>query len=108
MAGMVLLLLAIGFVGTLGHYGSLGHSPHLFAGLAVVDLVFLSAWSAIQISSARPWAPLGPYWYQCCAVCGVCNRFPNWVERCTEIFALEDLSLIGNSSRRFCGLDYGL
>jgi len=56
MAGLVLLLLVIGFVGTLGHYGSLGHSPHLFAGLAVVDLVFLSAWSAIQISPARPWA----------------------------------------------------
>lgn len=56
MLGLVLLLLAIGIVGTLGHYGSLGHSTHLPAGLAVVDLVFLSAWSATQISLKRPWA----------------------------------------------------
>ncbi len=53
---LVLLLLAIGIVGTLGHYGSLGHSSHLPAGLAVVELVFLSAWSAVQISPQRPWA----------------------------------------------------
>jgi Protein of unknown function (DUF4079) len=53
---LVLLLLAIGIVGTLGHYGSLGHSAHLPTGLAVVDLVFLSAWSAVQISPQRPWA----------------------------------------------------
>jgi hypothetical protein len=56
MAGLVLLLLAIGIVGTFGHYGSLGHSPHLIAGLIVVDLVFLSAWSATQISPTKPWA----------------------------------------------------
>ncbi|UBF26063.1 DUF4079 domain-containing protein [Kovacikia minuta CCNUW1] len=56
MAGLVLLLLGIGIVGTLGHYGSLGHSPHLMAGLLVVDLVFLSAWSATQISPTRTWA----------------------------------------------------
>jgi tryptophan-rich sensory protein len=56
MALLVLLLLAIGIVGTLGHYGNLGHSTHLPAGLAVVELVFLSAWSAVQISPDRPWA----------------------------------------------------
>lgn len=56
LAGLVLILLAIGIIGTLGHYGSLGHSIHLYAGLAVVDLVFLSAWSAVQIQPDRPWA----------------------------------------------------
>lgn len=56
MAGLVLLLLAIGIVGTLGHYGSLGHSWHLLAGFAVVDLVFVSIWSAVQIGPAAPWA----------------------------------------------------
>lgn len=56
MIGLVLLLLGIGIVGTLGHYGRLGHSLHLPAGLVVVDLVFLSAWSAVQISPERPWA----------------------------------------------------
>lgn len=56
MAFLVLLLLAIGVVGTLGHYGSLGHSSHLIAGLAVVYLVMLSAWSALQISPQRLWA----------------------------------------------------
>lgn len=56
MAGLVLLLLAIGLVGTLGHYGSLMHSGHFWAGFAVVDLVFLSAWSAVQIRPDRPWA----------------------------------------------------
>lgn len=53
---LVLLLLAIGIVGTIGHYGSLGHSTHLPAGVAVVELVFVSAWSAVQISPDRPWA----------------------------------------------------
>jgi hypothetical protein len=53
---LVLFLLGIGIVGTLGHFGSLGHSGHLWAGLAVVDLVMLSAWSAVQISPAKPWA----------------------------------------------------
>ncbi len=56
MAALVLLLLGIGIVGTLGHFGSLGHSWHLLAGLIVVSLVFLSAWSAVQIHPTRPWA----------------------------------------------------
>ena len=56
MALLVLLLLAIGLVGTLGHYGSLGHSTHLPIGIGVVELVMLSAWSAVQISPDRPWA----------------------------------------------------
>ncbi len=55
IALLVLLLLAIGVVGTLGHYGSLGHSGHLFSGITVVELVFLSAWSAVQIRT-QPWA----------------------------------------------------
>ncbi len=58
MVGLVLLLLAIGLVGTLGHYGSLGHSAHLPFGLAVVGLTLFSAWSAVQISPQRPWARL--------------------------------------------------
>ena len=56
MLGLVLLLLAIGLVGTWGHFGSLGHSIHLPVGLAVVDLVFLSVWSAVQIRLGRGWA----------------------------------------------------
>ncbi|WP_427161087.1 DUF4079 domain-containing protein [Aliinostoc sp. HNIBRCY26] len=56
MVSLVLLLLAIGIVGTLGHFGSLGHSSHLWAGLAVVGLVLISALSATQINSQRPWA----------------------------------------------------
>jgi hypothetical protein len=56
MVVLVLVLLAIGIVGTLGEYGSLGHSSHLAAGLVVVDLVFLSAWSAVQIKLQRSWA----------------------------------------------------
>lgn len=56
MVFLVLLLLAIGIVGTLGHYGSLGHSPHLWAGVATVHLALLSAWSAAQISPETPWA----------------------------------------------------
>lgn len=56
MTALVLLLLGIGVVGTLGHFGSLGHSWHLLAGLIVVSLVFLSVWSAIQISLMQPWA----------------------------------------------------
>jgi len=55
LVALVLLLLAIGIVGTLGHYGSLGHSPHLIAGLIVVALVFCSAGTASQISPERPW-----------------------------------------------------
>ncbi len=53
---LVLLLLAVGIVGTLGHFGSLGHSPHLFAGLTVVVLVLISAGSASQISGTQLWA----------------------------------------------------
>ena len=53
---LVLLLLAVGLMGTLGYYGSLGHSPHLAAGLTVVGLTLLSSWSALQISPQRRWA----------------------------------------------------
>lgn len=53
---LVLVLLGIGIIGTLGYYGSLGHSTHLPAGLSVVSLVLLSAWSATRISPKRPWA----------------------------------------------------
>ena len=56
MVMLVILLLIIGIVGTLGHYGSLIHSSHFGAGLLVVGLVVLSAWSATKISSQRPWA----------------------------------------------------
>lgn len=56
LVALVLLLLGIGIVGTVGHYGSLGHSPHLAAGLSVVVLVLVSAWSATQISLKKPWA----------------------------------------------------
>lgn len=56
MVALVLLLLAIGIVGTLGHFGTLGHSSHLPVGLAVVGLVLLSAGSATQISAKRAWA----------------------------------------------------
>ena len=53
---LVLLLLGIGLVGTVGHYGSLGHSTHLPAGLIVVALVTISFWSATQINPERSWA----------------------------------------------------
>jgi len=56
LVGLVLLLLSVGLVGTLGYYGSLGHSVHLLAGLVVVGLVLLSAVSASRISPKRPWA----------------------------------------------------
>lgn len=56
LVGLVLLLLGIGLVGTVGHYGSLGHSTHLPAGLLVVLLVLLSAWSATQIRAGKLWA----------------------------------------------------
>lgn len=56
LLGLVLLLLSIGIVGTLGYYGSLGHSPHLIAGLSTVALVSLSAFSGSQIGPKRPWA----------------------------------------------------
>jgi len=56
LVSLVLLLLGIGIVGTLGHYGNLGHSAHLPIGLAVSALTLLSAWSASRISVERPWA----------------------------------------------------
>ena len=56
MVLLVLLLLGIGIVGTLGHFGSLGHSQHLYAGLVVVGLVLVSAVSATQINPRRAWA----------------------------------------------------
>ncbi|MEP0872355.1 DUF4079 domain-containing protein [Trichocoleus desertorum AS-A10] len=56
LAFLVLFLLAIGLVGTVGHYGSLGHSTHLPAGLIVVALVAISFWSATQINPERGWA----------------------------------------------------
>lgn len=56
MVGLVVLLLAIGLVGTLGHYGNLGHSAHIIAGWSVVVLVLLSAVSATQINPQREWA----------------------------------------------------
>jgi len=51
---LVLFLMAIGLVGTWGHFGSLGHSWHLGAGLTVVALVVISALSASQITPDRP------------------------------------------------------
>lgn len=57
MVGLILLLLGIGIVGTIGHYGSLGHSSHLWAGITVVELAFLSAWSGVQIPH-QAWARL--------------------------------------------------
>lgn len=56
MVGLVLLLLTIGVIGTLGHYGSLNHSVHLPVGLAVVGLVLISAGSGISIDSHYSWA----------------------------------------------------
>jgi hypothetical protein len=54
LVSLVLLLLGIGIIGTLGHYGSLGHSNHLIAGLLVVILVLASATSAFLISRGLP------------------------------------------------------
>lgn len=56
MVFLVLLLLSIGIIGTLGEYGTLGHSVHLPAGLTVVMLILASAWSANRIHPTRPWA----------------------------------------------------
>lgn len=56
LVGLVVFLLAIGLVGTWGHFGSLGHSWHLGAGLSVVTLVIASAVSASQINPQRPLA----------------------------------------------------
>jgi hypothetical protein len=54
LVSLVLILLAIGLVGTLGHYGNLGHSPHLIAGLSVVFLVLVSAISGLNIQTRQP------------------------------------------------------
>ena len=56
MVTLVVILLSIGLIGTIGEHGSLGHSIHLPAGLLVVTLVALSAWSSTQIHPSRPWA----------------------------------------------------
>lgn len=53
---LVAILLSIGIVGTLGEYGTLGHSLHLPTGLIVVALVGLSAWSGSRIHPTRTWA----------------------------------------------------
>lgn len=53
---LLLVLLGIGIVGTLGHFGSLGHSIHLPLGLSVVALGIASAWSATRIGPQRTWA----------------------------------------------------
>lgn len=53
---LIMLLLGIGIIGTVGYYGSLGHSPHLWSGLFVVGLISLSAWSANQIDGSNDWA----------------------------------------------------
>ena len=55
LVGLVLLLLAIGVVGTLGEFGTLGQSVHLFAGLSVTALVLASAGSSLLIPH-WPWA----------------------------------------------------
>lgn len=55
LVGLVLLLLCVGIVGTLGHFGSLGHSVHLWAGGSVVLLVLSSATSSLLIGR-WPWA----------------------------------------------------
>jgi len=51
---LLLLLLGIGIVGTLGHFGNLGHSIHLPLGLSVVGLGIGSALSARRISPQNP------------------------------------------------------
>nr|WP_277874378.1 DUF4079 domain-containing protein [Leptolyngbya sp. FACHB-8] len=56
LLALVLGLLAIGIVGTLGEYGTLGHSAHLPIGLLVVGLTLLSAWSATRIGLGEPGA----------------------------------------------------
>lgn len=56
MTILVFILLLIGLIGTIGEHGSLGHSIHLPAGIIVVILVGLSAWSSTQIHPSRPWA----------------------------------------------------
>jgi hypothetical protein len=50
---LVLFLLAIGLVGTLGHFGSLIQSPHFAAGLIVVGLTIAAAVTGLRISPDR-------------------------------------------------------
>jgi hypothetical protein len=54
LVSLVLLLLSIGVVGTLGHFGALGQSVHLWAGSTVVLLVLASAGSS-RLIGRRPW-----------------------------------------------------
>jgi Protein of unknown function (DUF4079) len=49
-------LLAIGIVGTLGEYGSLGHSFHGLAGGIVVGITLLSVGAALLIQKGYAWA----------------------------------------------------
>jgi hypothetical protein len=53
---LVLGLFAIGIVGTLGHYGSLGHSFHGPMGAVVVGMTLLTAGVALQIQKGKAWA----------------------------------------------------
>jgi Protein of unknown function (DUF4079) len=53
---LVLFLLAIGLVGTLGHFGSLVQSPHFAAGLTVVGLTIAAAITGLRISPERPYS----------------------------------------------------
>ena len=53
---LVLGLSSIGIVGTLGQYGSLGHSNHGIFGGIVVSITLLSAGAALQIQRGYAWA----------------------------------------------------
>jgi hypothetical protein len=50
---LVLFLLAIGLVGTLGHFGSLIQSPHFVVGFVVVGLTIAAAITGLRISPER-------------------------------------------------------
>ncbi|MEM9003213.1 MAG: DUF4079 domain-containing protein [Cyanobacteria bacterium P01_F01_bin.86] len=76
MVSLVLLLLSIGIIGTLGEYGTLGHSLHLPAGLVVVALVGLSAWSGSRINPNRPWAR--PFHWSINACLGIAFSLVTW------------------------------
>jgi cytochrome c biogenesis protein CcdA len=54
LVGLVVGLLVIGIVGTLGQYGTLGHSIHGLMGLIVVGLTVGSALVALQIQKGNP------------------------------------------------------
>jgi len=56
MVFLILSLLSIGLIGTVGYYGNLGHSIHLPAGIIIVILSVLSAWSSTKINPRNPWA----------------------------------------------------